>query len=298
MNLFHWLSGQDVLSSGGTMNSPRDMLWSWITIILSGAIIAGYSVIAFNWYFQSKLARHADAANALRRLRNISVACAGCGLAFFLLDIPFFVWRLYDLVLVLLVIYTWGFLLKMRGLSLVDERLAQLNELEKSARKYQEIAELLPHIVWTATADGHIDFSNQSWRDYAGGRIEQQTWLDVVHPDQRDHANQRWREALEAQQPLSLELRLRCATGATSHGAAAACGSRCARCAGLPGGRMERGCWRLATEGARWCRTAARWTMSTRARSRTCVAPRGRPMARRRCWRATGARCSGFAGRP
>ena len=213
MNLFHWLSGQDVLSSGGTMNSPRDMLWSWITITLSGAIIAGYSVIAFNWYFQSKLARHAEAANALRRLRNISVACAGCGVTFFLLDIPFFVWRLYDAVLVLLVIYTWGFLLKMRGLSLIDERLAQLNELEKSARKYQEIAELLPHIVWTATADGHIDFSNQSWRDYAGGRVEQQTWLDVVHPDQRDHANQRWRESLEAQQSLALELRLRCATG-------------------------------------------------------------------------------------
>jgi signal transduction histidine kinase len=98
----------------------------------------------------------------------------------------------------------------MRGWSLVDERLAQVEELEKSATKYREIAELLPHIVWTATADGMVDFSNQRWRDYVGDSSAQTriTWIDAVHPDDRAKVLAQWRDAVAARQPVTIEARL------------------------------------------------------------------------------------------
>ena len=185
----------------------HDMLWSWITITLSLTVCLGYSVIAFNWFFQAKLARHEEAHAALARLRNISLSCAVCGLAFYYLEIPWLLWRAYDAILILLAIYTWTFVVRMRGLSLLDERLAQVDELERSATKYREIAELLPHMIWTATANGHVDFSNQRWREYVGGADT--SWIDAVHPEDRQQAAARWTEALVARQPTSFELRLR-----------------------------------------------------------------------------------------
>jgi signal transduction histidine kinase len=64
---------------------------------------------------------------------------------------PWIVWRFYDVCLVVFAWSTWSFIWRMRGLGLVDERLAQVAELERTATRYREIAELLPHVVWTAT---------------------------------------------------------------------------------------------------------------------------------------------------
>src|SRR6478735_2224570 len=138
--------------------SVNDLRWTWVTLALSIAIVLGYALIAFNWYFQKKVAERAELKSASRRLRII-VLCS-CVLSYLVIvtDVSWFVWRLYDVALFFLAFYTWSSLMKMRGLSLVDQRLAQAQELEQSAQKYREIAELLPHMVWTATADGEVDF--------------------------------------------------------------------------------------------------------------------------------------------
>src|SRR5689334_8293858 len=170
MNLIRWFAGADYVPG-----ARHDLLWAWVTIALSSLVFVGYGVIAFNWYFQWKLSRHAEAKAALARLRNICLSCAFCGLALYVTDVPWLLWRSYDVALIFLVFYTWSFVVKMRGLSLVNERLARIDELEQAARKYQEIAELLPHMVWTATAAGRVDFSNQQWCSYVGNG---QTWLD------------------------------------------------------------------------------------------------------------------------
>lgn len=179
--------------------------WPWVTVLLSSAILAGYGIIAFNWYFQAKLARHADAEAALRRLRNICLTCVICGCAFFLGDIPWIIWRLYDVILAAVLIYTWLAVLRMRGMSLVVERLAQLDELERAVERYREIAELLPHMVWTAGADGRVDSSNQRWRQFAG---DNRTWLEAIHPDEQLAAAAKWNAATAARVPVNLEVKL------------------------------------------------------------------------------------------
>jgi signal transduction histidine kinase len=199
MNLLRWFSG------GEGTGVPHDPRWSWVTLALSALLAVGYGVIAFNWYFQSKLARKAESKAALARLRNLCIICAICGSILFAVNMPWIVWRCYDIVLLALAISTWRFVLKMRGLSLVDERLAQVDALEASANRYREIAELLPHMVWTANTSGDVDFSNQRWREYAGS---DRTWLQAIHPDEHVQAFARWNEAITARQPFSMELRL------------------------------------------------------------------------------------------
>src|SRR5439155_18332706 len=64
-----------------------------------------------------------------------------------------------------------------------------------------------PHMVWTASSDGRVDFSNQRWREYVGGDGTR-TWLDAIHPDEQVYALERWNHSLATREPLTLEVRL------------------------------------------------------------------------------------------
>ena len=186
----------------------KEVYWGAFTIALSTAIAVGYGVIAFKWFFQFKLSKRAEAGMALARLRTIVVWCAVLGLAFVAFNLLRFqlIWRIYDLMLVLLAGYTWLFAARMKGLGLVDEGLARMTELEESVRRYRDIAELVPHMVWTATADGRVDYSNQRWTEYAG---EGRTWIDVVAQDEIAQVRASWEEAVRQRVAFNREVRLR-----------------------------------------------------------------------------------------
>ena len=183
----------------------RAAWWPWVTIGLSALAAIGYAVIAVNWYFLSRLSRDESHA-ATRRLLLIVVCCAACGWAFYAADLGWFAWRAYDAVLLLLVCHTWSFALRMRGLGLVDERLARVAELEESAAKYRQIAELLPDVVWTARADGVVDFSNRRWVEYAGATC---LWPEAVHPEEQAEVGMWWRQAVRGREAVGREVRLR-----------------------------------------------------------------------------------------
>jgi signal transduction histidine kinase len=215
MDLIHWLNGGGgggATLAGGAAAAQHDMVWPWVTTVLSVSVAAGYCAIAVNWFFQKKLARHAESRAALARLRNISIACAVFGLALYASQTPWLVWRAYDAALLFLAVHAWSFVIRTRGLGLVNDRLKQLDELERSATKYREIAELLPHMVWTATDDGRVDFSNQRWREYAG---DERTWVEALHPDEWQDVWAQWNEALASRRPVTIEARLRRGTAST-----------------------------------------------------------------------------------
>ena len=184
-----------------------DVYWGLFTIALSVAVVVGYVVIVFKWFFQFKLSERAAARAAVARLRVIVACCAGLGVVFLSFNLARFAWtwRVYDIMLLLLVCYTWVFALRMRGSTLVDERLAQMAQLEQSVGRYRDIAELLPHVVWTATSGGEVDYSNRSWAQYAGGRT---SWLDAVHEQQAAEVHRAWQEAVRDRVPFQREVRL------------------------------------------------------------------------------------------
>jgi PAS domain S-box-containing protein len=190
MNILHLFTRDQVLLS------PNEIAWMWATVALSLVVLAGYLAIGFNWYFQSRLARKESAA-ALRHLRNIFLVCAVCGYAFWTIDMPWVVWRIYNVLLFGLACYTWSYAWRSRGVSLIDE-------LEQVANRYKDIAELLPYIVWTATENGRVDYVNQRWTQYSDGP----TWLEAVHPDEREEVSAWWEKMLHDREPAGREIRL------------------------------------------------------------------------------------------
>src|SRR3954471_7632507 len=118
MNLLNWFNSPIAAAQD-------EALWPWVTVGLCGLVLLGYGVIAFNWYFQAKLASPQSRRSALR-LGGIVLCAVALGALFYLADPSWRAWRIYDGALLLLACYTWLCTWSMRGLSLVDERLAQV----------------------------------------------------------------------------------------------------------------------------------------------------------------------------
>lgn len=202
MEPLRWFAGSDSLP-----RLERDLLWGWGTLVFSAVLLAGYLVIAFNWYLQRRMLERAESRRAAKRLLLLVVTCLVCGVAFFAFDMPWVTWRAYDVALLALGLYTWGFVSRMRGLSLVDERLAEVRELQTSVAKYRELSDYLPSMVWTACGEGTIDFGNLRWADYVGDGNH--TWLETIHPDDERAAVASWEAAVQRRETLRMEVRLR-----------------------------------------------------------------------------------------
>jgi PAS domain S-box-containing protein len=191
------------------MGDRPDVVWAYVTLALSAAVVLGYAAIAVNWYFQVKV-RSPAARAALVRLAGITLACAACGGAVYGTDAAWEALRASDVATAGLAAYTWTVALRMRGIGLVDERLSQVEALERRAEGYREIAELLPHLVWTATADGRVDYSNRRWIEYAGGA---HPWTQAVHDDDHPRVAAWWARAVAERRGGTTEARLRGACG-------------------------------------------------------------------------------------
>ena len=108
---------------------------------------------------------------------------------------------------------------RMSGL-LVDITARKLAEeaLRQSEERLRMLSEAAPGIVWTSLPDGRFDYANQNWFDLTGQTPEQlygseSAWLETVHLEDRDRAANTYRRAVEAGEPLEMEVRFRSADG-------------------------------------------------------------------------------------
>ena len=98
-----------------------------------------------------------------------------------------------------------------------DARRTAVLELQLATeRRYRELAEALPVIVWTSRPDGFVDYFNQRWFEYSGVTVDRAagSWLVAVHPDDRAACDAAWRHALATGERYQAEHRLRRADGA------------------------------------------------------------------------------------
>lgn len=99
-------------------------------------------------------------------------------------------------------------------ITLVD--ITKLKNAQLAARNSEENFRALvtasAQTVWTTDAEGLVVEDSPSWRAFTGQSLEQfrgSGWADVVHPDDRDAALQKWRKCLATQTPLDAEFRVR-----------------------------------------------------------------------------------------
>jgi PAS domain S-box-containing protein len=82
--------------------------------------------------------------------------------------------------------------------------------LEASERRLRSLSDAMPLIVWTARPDGAVTYFNQRWFEYTGMAEEQALawgWSDVLHPDDRQPAIERWNESLRTGARYEIEYR-------------------------------------------------------------------------------------------
>ena len=98
----------------------------------------------------------------------------------------------------------------------IEDRKQAERKIRSAEKELRTIIETIPAYVWTATPDGAVDFSTESWFDrtgLGGGKPIGWTWTENVHEDDRENVIAAWREAVASGDPFDHELRMRNAQG-------------------------------------------------------------------------------------
>jgi PAS domain S-box-containing protein len=98
----------------------------------------------------------------------------------------------------------------------VTEAVTARHLVEESAATYRFLADAIPVQVWTAAADGRLDYVNRRAEAYFGvptSALLEQGWQAFVHPADLALAARHWAHSIATGDPYEVEFRLRDAHG-------------------------------------------------------------------------------------
>lgn len=94
----------------------------------------------------------------------------------------------------------------------IDEQVRIEAMLNESQIYFRQLANSIPHIIWTSRENGGMDFYNERFYEYTGvtdnGDILQ-TWIDIIHPEDFPKMVERWTNSLATGSPYHIEYRLK-----------------------------------------------------------------------------------------
>jgi PAS domain S-box-containing protein len=96
------------------------------------------------------------------------------------------------------------------------ERARAVRELEATSEHYRMMADVMPQLVWTAGADGAVDYYSARAANYSGLRAAAAgttDWQPMIHPDDLAPTVAAWRRAMAETAPYAFEHRLQMADG-------------------------------------------------------------------------------------
>ena len=97
----------------------------------------------------------------------------------------------------------------------VQRRRAE-QELARSESRFRDLADAAPAMLWVTEPDGSCSFLSRGWYAFTGQSPAQGLgfgWIDAIHPDDRDAADDAFMEANLQQKGFKLEHRLQHADG-------------------------------------------------------------------------------------
>lgn len=87
---------------------------------------------------------------------------------------------------------------------------AERARAEASESRYRFLADMVPQLIWATDSQGHPDYFNRRWFEFAGqsgDRTQTFDWVESLHPDDRAHFRVAWQQALDTGEPLEIEAR-------------------------------------------------------------------------------------------
>ncbi|MCE9531672.1 MAG: PAS domain S-box protein [Planctomycetes bacterium] len=84
--------------------------------------------------------------------------------------------------------------------------------LKQNDRHVRELMDSLPQLIWICRSDGYCEFFSRQWMEYTGATEEEHLgfgWADVVNPDDRVIATERWNRSVATGEPYEAEIRIR-----------------------------------------------------------------------------------------
>jgi PAS domain S-box-containing protein len=88
--------------------------------------------------------------------------------------------------------------------------------LAENVRRFQEMADAAPVILWITDSDGVCTYLNRPWYDLTGqmeAEAEGFGWLDATHPDDKERVGRIFRDSNARREPFYVEYRVRRADG-------------------------------------------------------------------------------------
>lgn len=92
---------------------------------------------------------------------------------------------------------------------ITEHRKAELI-LQKSEEQFRMMADLMPQKIWTADAEGRVNYVNENWLNFTGLASSDLTgwgWKEVVHPDDWKENKRKWYHSIKTGDRFEFEHR-------------------------------------------------------------------------------------------
>jgi PAS domain S-box-containing protein len=98
----------------------------------------------------------------------------------------------------------------------ITERKQAEESLRAAGERFRFMAESMPQKIFTARANGEVDYFNQQWMEFTGLTFEQIKdwgWKQFIHPDDVEENIHRWQHSIDTGEPFEFEHRFRRSDG-------------------------------------------------------------------------------------
>ena len=101
-------------------------------------------------------------------------------------------------------------------IAVLEAELRQRATQDTGERRFHELVDDAPLMIWISGADAMCTFFNRAWLEFRGRKMEQEMgngWTEGLHPDDRNHCLETYLKAFSARHPFRLQYRVQRANG-------------------------------------------------------------------------------------
>lgn len=92
----------------------------------------------------------------------------------------------------------------------IEDRKRAEEAVRTSELRLRRQTETIPQMLWSATADGAIDYCNERLLEYSGltaAEVMDGGWVNLLHPDDREFTAKAWMQCIATGEPYTVEVR-------------------------------------------------------------------------------------------